>query len=361
MSMFSNSSRRIIQRGCANAIQQSKMMARMPRPSFIGSSNNNNNNTYNNARHYSSGVDELIKQLKTEREAIVAREAEKQGKNDPEELVPFNPSHFITYEDIGVNLTIGEPKPLERISEQVQLALQNKDYRYLNPYTYLFPQRTFAMDLAYTPLKLRSMWKSMIPFKRDKLEKRLLANFHRLISSIENNDIEALNDMRLDGTQMAIESFRDVFHTLRAEKINYTFTMRDVRVVIDHVEPSLPFFLANALYFIDGEFRLPDLDDKPVQVSFFTPIVWLSKFPELAEDDLRPLEQINFDTEVEWKPSRIDMIGVVREIADARVAVIMQKLKEVQKRVTEEAQERNEQRLAQEKLEQEEKVSAQKQ
>ncbi|EFA86455.1 hypothetical protein PPL_00248 [Heterostelium album PN500] len=261
--------------------------------------------------------DELMRQKQEE----AAKENE---VDDPESLVPLDPVQFITESDLGVKFVIDVPKPLEAVSERIHKAIQDKDYRYLNPYTYLFPTRTFALDAAYFPLKVRSMFKSMVPFKREKLEK--------------------------NGTQMAIESFRDVFHTLRAEKIDYKFSIRDIRVVIDHIEPALPFFQANALYFIDGEFRLPSiLGDKPMHISYYTPIVWLSKFPEMTENDQRELEDINFDTEIEWKPARIEMVGVVREIADKKVAEIMARLKDSYKRIVEEAEERQEQRLESEK------------
>eukprot|EP01133_Synstelium_polycarpum_P009769 gene9769-11407_t len=264
-------------------------------------------------------------------------------KSDP--LFDPDAPRLITQEELGIDFTIGAPQPIEQVSESIQKALQSKDYRMVNPFAYIFPSRSFAMDLAYTPLKLRSMWASMVPFKREKLEKRLLENFKRLFAAIETNDIETLNDMKLDGTQMAIESFRNVFHTLRAEKIDYSFNYTDVRVVIDAMEPCLPFFQANALYFVNGEFRAPALFDGPITVTYYTPLVWLSRLPEMKENDESnqpELEEIDFDAEMEWRPARMEMVGVVREIASTRAAEILKKLQDSYKKIvaSEEAKQR---------------------
>ncbi|EGG22964.1 ribosomal acidic phosphoprotein P0 [Cavenderia fasciculata] len=296
---------------------------------------NNKNQQHNNISYYATSTststttkkDGMFENLDSKQSMI--KEVENPSEGDLYNLRFQNILHFMekvsagmTEEEIKTvfpeftmkqSKVLSQPQPLDWLSDELQSAITNRDYAKLNPYHYIWPASSIL-----TKLRVRwSTWREIIALDRSKLEKKLIAEFHKFWSTVENCDQAKLEEYRKNGTQFPIEKFRDLFHTFKKEGIDYEFVYEDVQVIFSENRVTIPYVTVKAHYFVKASFRVPGGGvgmDKSIPVNFYVPIHWGAILPAYESPESAP-EEIDFDKVLEWKPMKLPMVGKIDELA----------------------------------------------
>ncbi|EGC31971.1 hypothetical protein DICPUDRAFT_156109 [Dictyostelium purpureum] len=215
----------------------------------------------------------------------------------------------------------------------IESFLEQPENSNQNPFNLIFLDNTLYKTLQQFPLKVMDYFRNDKPFNKKKLRQILKENFIKLLSAIQNNDIDTINSYKYDDSHFIMETVRDLFYTFKKHsKIDFSnTTYLSIDPIIYKLKNVGSDFDAIVAYYL--EISVPQIDGSTKNEKYVAYVLWRGTFEEVSEqekDILKDPSKINFETKLSWKVGKLYVPLAINEINDQRYKeVITDLLKEL--------------------------------